>query len=239
MTLPKLIVFDMAGTTVFDGDAVHRCLADALCTAGVEADRDEINTVMGIPKPAAIEQILHAHGMLEKADPTAIHDEFVTRMLSFYMSNPSVSEIPGATRLFLDLKLNGIKVALDTGFSRDIASAIIERLGWSRGDLLDATVTSDEVKQGRPHPDLIHRAMLLTDVDDPAQVMKVGDTPSDLLEGTNARCGWVIGVTNGSHSRLELESYPHTHLIPDITHIPELLGFYANRVNCCPGTPRS
>ena len=50
----KLAVFDIAGTTLDDGDAVHIALSNALAAHGYKADRDEINTVMGIPKPEAI-----------------------------------------------------------------------------------------------------------------------------------------------------------------------------------------
>src|SRR5437763_1224726 len=49
-----LVVFDVAGTTVYDGDAVHACLGGALLDAGVTATRDQINAVMGTPKPIAI-----------------------------------------------------------------------------------------------------------------------------------------------------------------------------------------
>src|SRR5262249_40686304 len=57
------------------------------------------------------------------------------------------------------------------------------------------------------------RAMLLTDVRDPKSVAKVGDTPADLLSGEAAGCGWIIGITSGSHTRAQLEPYTHTHLI--------------------------
>src|SRR5262249_32592427 len=51
----ELVVFDMAGTTVYDGDAVHQCLADALFNvARLRVSRDQVNSVMGIPKPLAI-----------------------------------------------------------------------------------------------------------------------------------------------------------------------------------------
>ena len=39
-------------------------------------------------------------------------------------------------------------MALDTGFSRPIVDAILARLDWTAGLLLDATVTSDEVPRG-------------------------------------------------------------------------------------------
>ena len=99
------------------------------------------------------------------------------------------------------LRTAGIRVGLDTGFNRAIANAIIDRLGWQSDGLLDATVTSDEVREGRPSPDMIYRLMELTGVQDVKAVCKVGDTPSDLQQGALARCRWVVGVTSGSHSR--------------------------------------
>jgi phosphoglycolate phosphatase-like HAD superfamily hydrolase len=61
-------------------------------------------------------------------------------------------------------------------------------------------------------------------VADPRWVAKVGDTPADLLEGHSAGCGLIVGVTQGTHTRQELEPYPHTCLIDTIARFPELLG---------------
>lgn len=221
----ELVVFDMAGTTVHDGDAVNAYLRAALLNAGLEVSRDEVNAVMGIAKPLAIRTLLtEKHPGVEIAEEAVlqIHDDFLARMLAFYRTDPNVREIAGATATFRTLRAAGVKVALDTGFSRPIADAILERLGWDTG-LLDATVTSDEVAQGRPYPDMIYRIMELTGVADTKRVAKVGDTPSDLQEGTAAGCGWVVGVTEGSHTEAELVAHPHTHLLPTVAEIPALL----------------
>ena len=98
----------------------------------------------------------------------------------------------------------GVLVALGTGFSRSIAS--------------------DEVPRGRPHPDMIDALREKLGVTEPGRVAKIGDTPSDLLQGTAACCGWVIGVTRGSHSEQELAVHPHTCLIPTVAVLPALLG---------------
>ena len=144
-------------------------------------------------------------------------------MIEFYENDPDVESMPYAAATLLKLKKNGIKVALDTGFSRAIVDAVLKRLGWEKGQIVDATVASDEVEKGRPYPDLIFRSMALTGVTDPKAVAKVGDTPSDLKEGTAAGCGLVIGVTNGTHKEEELASYPHTHLIPSLESLPDLV----------------
>ena len=131
--------------------------------------------------------------------------------------------MPHAEEVLREIRAAGVKVAVDTGFSRPIADAILGRLGWAAGRFLDATVTSDEVAQGRPFPELIERAMELTGVADPAEVAKVGDTPSDLQEGTSAGCGLVIGVCNGTHRRDQLAACPHTHLIGSLRELPALV----------------
>jgi phosphoglycolate phosphatase-like HAD superfamily hydrolase len=88
--------------------------------------------------------------------------------------------------------------------------------------LISGSVTSDEVKRGRPFPDMVLKAMELAGISDPNGVAKVGDTSSDMLQGTSAKCGLVIGVTTGAFTRQELENEPHTHIaesLQEVLHI--------------------
>lgn len=223
----ELVVFDMAGTTVRDDDAVNRCLREALHADGVEVTRDEVNEVMGLPKPAAIAAVLarkRPGGQAASAgEVDRCHADFLARMIAFYQTDPGVAEMPGAGAVFAQFKAAGVKVALDTGFSRAIVDVVLERLGWDRPGLLDATVASDEVARGRPHPDLLFEAMKRTGVTDAGRVAKVGDTPSDLQEGTAAGCGLVVGVTNGTHSLTQLQVHPHSHLVGSLAELVPLV----------------
>ncbi len=222
----KLAVFDMAGTTVHDDDAVHTHFAQALGCAGVQATRNELNAVMGLPKPEAIRLVLESR-VSSKADISAelvssVHRLFLRCILDYYQTSSDVREVTGTTEILRRLRRAGVKTVLDTGFSRSIAEAILARIGWEEAGLLDAVVTSDDVPRGRPWPDMIYRAMALTDVTDPRSVAKIGDTPSDLREGTAAGCGWVIGVTGGSHTAEELQRCPHTHLIGSVADLGQI-----------------
>ena len=212
----ELVVFDVAGTTVRDDDAVHDCLRQALAAAGVPVTRDEVNEVMGMAKPVALGKLLDRHGggpRATDAQISEVHTSFVHRMIAHYQHAAGVEPMPHAEETFRELRNAGVRVALDTGFSRVILDTILDRLGWTGSQVLDATVASDEVEHGRPHPDMIERAMQLTGVTRAEAVAKVGDTPSDLEEGTAAHCGLVIGVMNGSHTGEQLQRAPHTHLI--------------------------
>jgi phosphonatase-like hydrolase len=219
----RLVVFDMAGTTVKDDDAVLGALRATLATAGVDVSRDEVNRVMGLTKPEAIHKLMteRARHLASSEVVAILHADFVARMRAHYAE--SAEEVPGASDAFATLHAAGVLVALDTGFDRAIAEPILARLGWSERGLVDAIVTSDEVERGRPHPDLVLEAMRRLDVASPLDVAKVGDTPTDLLEGTTAGCRYVIGVTSGSHRRAELERFPHTHLVDSVTAVPALV----------------
>ncbi len=230
----ELVVFDLAGTTVEDGDAVNATFRATLAARKIEADPVAVNAVMGLPKPEAIRILLDAFGRSGGLPPTpenidAIHREFTARMCAFYATDPAVREVPGAAATFAILRQAGVKVALNTGFFRPIVDVLLGRLGWHVPAVVDAVVTSDEVPHGRPQPDMIRHLMTRLGVSDVRRVAKVGDTKADLEEGTNAGCGLVIGVTTGSSSRDQLQEWPHTHILASVADVPTLLDLGAKR----------
>jgi len=180
---------------------------------------------MGIPKPEALRILINESALrttlIDQID--AIYGDFVERSIRFYQSDPTVREVPGSERTFRALQKARIKVALNTGFDRTITQTILDRLGWSSSPLIDATICSDDVPRGRPHPDMIQALMRRFAIADPANVAKVGDTPADLHEGKNAGCGLIVGVTQGTHTREQLEPHPHTHLIASVREFPAVL----------------
>jgi phosphonatase-like hydrolase len=158
----QLAVFDMAGTTVRDFDNVHEALQEALSFENIHVTRDEVNDVMGMPKPVAIEILLKKElpeEQVTKALIDQVYSRFESIMIDFYKTDSLVMENDGVEDLFRVLKSKGIKIGIDTGFSRVIADTIFERLGWIKSQLIDFSVTSDEVSNGRPHPDMVFRAM--------------------------------------------------------------------------------
>ncbi len=218
----ELVVFDMAGTTLYDGDAVSRCFRAALATLGVNPEQQAINDVMGLPKPLAIRTLCTAAGRtLTDAELNAAHADFVARMSSYYRDDPAVREIPGAAEVFAELRRRGIKVALNTGFNRAIVDVILGRLGWF--DKIDASIASDEAARGRPFPDMIIALMGRLGIADARKVAKVGDTPSDLDEGLSAGCGLVVGVTTGSFTRAQLEANAKATIVDSAVDVIGLL----------------
>lgn len=223
----KLAVFDIAGTTVEDKDFVADALVKAFEKQELFISPKHANTKMGLPKLLVIRELIdeifeEAPENVEELANTILAD-FNQNMLEFYKNHPAVKGKTNAVRTMLALKNAGVKVALDTSFSRDIANTLIDRLGWDVQQVVDFWVTNDEVANGRPHPDLILKAMEIAGVADASEVAKIGDTESDLNEGTAAGCKYVIGVTSGVQPRSILEKTKHTHLVNDLYEVVDIV----------------
>lgn len=218
----RMMVFDMAGTTVNDEDnAVGRCVAEAVAAAGARVSIEDVNPLMGTPKPRACAILLEAGGVdPEPGLVERVHADFQRRIVEHYRSGPGVREMDGASDMFRALRAMGVRVTLDTGFDRVTADVIIQRLGWGP-DLIDDSVTSDEVERGRPDPEMIRVLMGRAGVDDASEVGKVGDSVSDLEQGLNAGCGFV-GAVLSDRTRPVVDRYAVTP-IEDITEIPWMI----------------
>ncbi len=217
MTFPALVIFDMAGTTVEDRGQVPAAFAAALAAHGVALSADEIMRVRGASKRQAIRALLPPSQAGRAED---IYAAFKADLSRRYRSG--VKSIAGTDQLFRQLRAKGAKVALTTGFDREIALLLLAALGWTP-TRIDAVVCGDDVVNGRPAPDMILLAMQLAGVTDAAQVANVGDTTLDLESASRAGVKWNVGVLTGAHARAALEAAPHTAIIDSVAALPEVL----------------
>jgi phosphonatase-like hydrolase len=221
----KLAVFDIAGTTVADDSAVANAFCKAFKVYGYQqVSEADVKPLMGYKKPLAIRMVLDKLGIdwdVELIED--IHDEFVGEMMDYYEYSPEVRPMLQAEDVFLQLKEKGIRVALNTGFSKDIADVIVNRFQWKEKGLIDDYIASDEVEEGRPQPFMIQTLMERSGVDDPKEVVKVGDTEVDINEGRNAGCALVVAVTTGAFTREQLNTYHPDHIIDDLSQLPALI----------------
>lgn len=220
----KLAVFDIAGTTVADDNAVVTAFCKAFETHGFSIDESDIKPLMGYNKPVAIQIMLGKIGAEMDEDMVAdIHQEFETEMLDHYEYSPDVKAMPGAEDVMIQLKEKGIRIALNTGFSRAIADTIMNRLQWIDKGLVDDYIASDEVEEGRPQPFMIQALMQRAGIDNAGEVIKIGDTEVDVNEGINAECAMVVAVTTGAFTRDQLEPYTPDHIIDNLSELPALI----------------
>ena len=223
----KLVVFDIAGTTVKDEHNVSRAFKAALAKYNYDVPLELIDPLMGYEKNEAITQMLHLNEPdSSKITPELVNDihrQFVKQMIHFYQFEPSIEPLPNVEETFAALHDQGILVGINTGFSKDIAQTIANRLQWREKGLIDYLIGSDEVELGRPHPFMIEKIMRESGIADRREVAKVGDTEVDIREGQNAGCKYVIGVTTGTFTREKLEEYHPTHIIDNIAEVLNII----------------
>lgn len=232
-----MVMFDLSGTTVYDDTGVRDCLHKAAVEFELKTTPDEILLHMGTNKIHLYQYLIaRAQGQdidfkdFEKVQnpatlelATRIFHRYEEIMIAHYRN--AVREVTGAAATFRWCHDHGIKVATDTGFHRQITEAIMDGLGWVRDGLVDVSVDVEHVpgQRGRPAPFMIFHAMTQLDIQSVDEVLKIGDTPADMLEGTNAGCRGVVGVLSGPRPVTAWGCYRHTHVIPSVQELPALI----------------
>ncbi|MCD0461933.1 phosphonatase-like hydrolase [Roseiconus lacunae] len=216
----KLVVFDMAGTTVDEDNVVYKTVRMAINAAGHNYTQDQVQAAgAGKEKSQAIRDVLSIDGGAPSDEEVAaIFADFKGRLKKAYQ-DLDVKEQPGATELFAKLHQQGVKVVLNTGYDRATAESLVNKIGWKVGEQIDALVTASDVENGRPAPDMILRAMELTGVESAAAVAKVGDSAIDIEEGLSAGCGKTFGITTGAQTAEQIQQAGPTAIL---NHLHEL-----------------
>jgi len=221
---PRLVILDLAGTLLDDGGAVIDAFRIALTRGGIQADDADLSAVRGANKLQVFRRFAtDALGPGPEAIQAA-HEALAVfnEELAVRLRDGELDFVPGAAEAMETLRGAGLKLASNSGFSRQIAEAVLARLR-RRAGAFDADVCGDDVPEGRPAPYMIFLAMERTGVHDARAVVVVGDTPLDLQAGTNAGAGGVVGVVTGSHDWHSLGATRHTHLLPSVADLPRLL----------------
>lgn len=199
----KLVVFDLAGTTVD-----HGCIAPVAAFVngfkefGVDISIEQARAPMGMEKRAHIRAIgemadvasqwLSVHGRgLEETDIDAMYHAFVPGLLTVLPENSEL--IPGTISCVQELEQRDIRVAATTGYFREATAIVLEQTAKA-GFIPQASCCATEVPEGRPAPWMIYHCMQALGVYPAQCVVNVGDTPVDVESGCNAGV-WSIGVT--------------------------------------------
>ncbi|MCY0929758.1 phosphonatase-like hydrolase [Streptomyces sp. H27-H1] len=223
-TSAKLIVLDMAGTTVADGGLVERAFERAAERLGVEpgsadhtAKLQYVRDTMGESKISVFRHLFGAEDLAQRAN-SAFEEAY-----GELVQGGLIAPLPGARETIEKLRAEGRTVVLTTGFARITQDAILDALGWQ--GLADLTLCpADAGGRGRPYPDMVLAAFLRTGaVADVRESVVVGDTAYDMLSGVRAGAGIVAGVLTGAHDGATLREHGATHVLASVADLPAAL----------------
>jgi len=220
----KMVVFDMAGTTVNENMVVYKTLQKAINEAGFNFTMEQVLAEgAGKEKVDAIKSILRVYAQKQDDKLTDdIYQNFIVLLENAYDTEEILPQ-DDAEELFKALKARNILVVLNTGYNEKTARSLVAKLGWEKGKDFDGLVTATDVKQNRPGPDMIWLAMKQFGIGNAHDVAKVGDTIIDIEEGANAGCGLNIGITTGAHTLQQLESPKPDYIINNLLELLPLV----------------
>lgn len=216
MTTIKCIIMDWAGTAVdFGCFAPLDVFLNVFRERGVPLTYREAREPMGLPKidhirallamPAVQSRFVAAHGRAStEEDVRALYAGFEHQLLATLES--FATPLPGVVETIGLLKERNIRIGSTTGYTSGMMD-VVRPAAARQGYEVDHLVTPDATRAGRPAPYMIFRNMIDLGVPSVRQVVKVGDTLSDIREGLHAGVHTVGVVTGSSELGLSLEEY--------------------------------
>jgi HAD superfamily hydrolase (TIGR01509 family) len=123
---------------------------------------------------------------------------------------------PQVRETFEALKKGGVRLAIATTCKHD-ELATYDRHMQVLG-LTDAVACGDDVKRGKPHPDLFSLVLRKLRIADRSGVLAVGDTPYDARAATALGLG-ALGVLTGGFSRAALQEAGCIAVLDHVRHI--------------------
>lgn len=199
----KLLVFDMAGTTVNEGGIIYDTLYQVMKEYNLNVTKEDKRKWYGRSKKEVMDDYFYKK-YVNRRDIVGLnymkkelynHFEITLKKNYFLTSNISLMD-KKMPYLFNKIRENNIKIALNTGYNSEIQTSIIENLKMN--EFIDDYVSSDDVPEGRPFPHMIYKLMEKNNINNSCEVIKFGDTENDILEGKSAKCYISAGVLTGA-----------------------------------------
>jgi phosphonatase-like hydrolase len=213
----KLVVLDIGGTLIADHGEVPEAMLGAFSRHGITVTPAEFAEWRGASKREMVRHFVSrehkSEGLIEP-----IYADFMASATKAYRN---VQPIPGAEQALKELAAMKLPLATTTGFDQVLTTAILSHLGWQH--YFAASISSDQVTEGRPAPYMLFRAMEAAHVYEPSQVIAVGDTPLDLQAATNGNMGAAIGVYSGAATEERLRKERNSGVLPSVAALPDLL----------------
>ena len=211
----KMLVCDMAGTIIQERGIVYNALFNTIRLIDKNLSRSNINKFYGFNKTEVIDHFVDKKKMdSPEVVKMNLNSEFNYFLKKEYSNNSNVSLInKNIPHFFNALRDHDIKIALNTGYNREIQKLLIDK--FELNDCIDDYISSEEVKKGRPQPFMIKELMKRNSIDDSNQVIKIGDTVADIFEGKNANCK-TVAVLSGSETKNLLVKYNPDFILNNI-----------------------
>jgi phosphoglycolate phosphatase-like HAD superfamily hydrolase len=186
------VIFDVDGT-LLDTNYLHVIAWwEAFRERGHDVACADIHRAIGLSSEDMIMRVLG------QPDPSV--SEAHSRYIAPYLGR--MRPLAGAPELLRATAGLGLNVVLATSAKDEELDLMLDALGAR--DALDTVISSGDVKQAKPHPEIVHQALEESGTD-PGRAVMVGDTVWDVLAAQRAGLP-SVGLLCGGISEEELRS---------------------------------
>ena len=176
----RAVLFDLDGTLIDSNSMWHDVDVKFMEEKGINYSADVLQKeIEGMAMNETAVYIREKFGLQETAEELV--EIWNDVALEFYTKYVQIK--PGALEFVKFLHENGIKMAIATSNSYFLASSSLEAKGFM--PYLDSIVTANEVKAGKPSPDVYLKAAQNVGVD-PKDCMVFEDVLPGVMAGLNA-----------------------------------------------------
>jgi HAD superfamily hydrolase (TIGR01549 family) len=211
----EAVVFDWDGTLVDSKTALVASFQETtkeVLGTPFPTNHEDVERIVQVRGQEAFEEIAAGDRELYERIETVFHRVYVERM-------EAIEPFPGVLETIAALRAAGLRIGVATSKSRARLDLEAGRTGI--GELLDASISGDEVKLAKPDPESVIEAIRQLSAD-PAASLYVGDGPNDVRAGRDAGA-ITVAVSFGFHPDEAGAEHPD-HLIEEFSQLIELAG---------------
>lgn len=205
----KAVLFDVDGTLLNTDKFINGAFRHTVLKHfNRKVTKKEISEIMGRPLAECYQYLCRVE---EVAYLAKEHMDFQQRNLHLSLPFKNTEET------LQKLQNAGIKIGAVTTRHTDTLHKTLKNARVF--DYLQVIIDGDSVKNHKPHPEAVVKAMKLLEVR-PSETIMVGDTQSDILAGKNA--GTItVGATYGFYGK-KIKNFDPDYLIGDISELLEI-----------------
>ncbi len=210
----KAIVLDMDGTLIDSSEAHLKAWFKAAEILDIYVSEAKIRSEFGKSSYDMAKAFLTRNRIEDYIRFAELKDEiFMESCLNL------VKPINGVADAIKGFKTIGLKTAVASSNPRKLIVKVLDLTGLL--DYIDVIVGAEDVERGKPHPDMIEKAIKRLGVE-PCETVYVGDTVYD-VEAGRAAGAFTVAVLTGAASRRELENSRPDMIVESLKYLLEVL----------------
>jgi phosphoglycolate phosphatase-like HAD superfamily hydrolase len=209
-----VVLFDIEGTLVDAVPLTLQCWRETLDQFGYSVGLDRLQPLSGMDGRDMLDHVVP--GLVEEVAQRILKRQGERYRLHYL---EQVRPFPLVSELFELLRGAGKSIGLATDSSRDELDRYIEIAGIA--GLVDARACGNEVKRGKPHPDVMHLALEKLDAS-PGDAIMIGDTPFDAMAARKLEVR-PLGLLTGGFAEADLLKAGAAAVLPEVGALLEMV----------------